>query len=746
MIRNISFVVLLLFVNMFHGHSQPMSLNDATIKNIKGQLNDVSTNQQKIKLLLLLSQLLLAKESDTPSINDAILYTDTAIVLSTTLKDQAHLSDAYLIRSHLAQIQHDYKKGISFATNAIKLSEQLGDHTKTGEGYVLVWSNNSLNGMQLADRIPILKQALNAFHVSNSRIREADCLEELADLYQSTDQVGLSLNCLKRALELYQIANHPQVQAVYDLLGVTYLLLGDYKSAIHNGLMAVKTAEDYGDTSLSLCTYYNRLGLSYLRYNDLVQSRKYLEKSLAVAVKYKDNDGIFQLTHNIAFLFLREKRPNEALHFITNMLQRYPGIKKGHEAYIAFNMIAIYQQLKRYKDAMPYVLLVEKVIAEDSTNYTAIPHAYDNLIPFYIETGNIKKASLYTKRLRDLCQAKDIIGFKAEGYLFQYRIDSINGNYLSAIRNYRLYNELKDSLFDEDKSQQINQLNISFETEKKDHDIQGLKRESQLQQSHLKQATLMRNIYLVGSISLLIILLLLFYGFKIKQRTNRILRQQQGIINFKNDSLQHLLTEKEWLVKEIHHRIKNNLHMVAGLLSSQTEFLQGEEAITAIKDSQHRIQAMSLIHQRLYQSENLSYTEMPSYIFDLTEYIKDAYGRDVSIISDIAKVEFTLTYSVPIGLILNEAITNALKYAFPAGNKGIIKIDLKEVSTTNYVLQIQDNGIGLPPDFDPDKCLSLGLNLMKGLSADLNGSFVISSYQGTKIEIVFKAEDVKQII
>lgn len=738
MSKKIFLMVLFQLFYVLHGYCQSVLLNEVEIRSVKQQLDKTSGHLQKIKLLLRLSNLFVVSEQDTPPIKDAVFYDNQAIQLCVQAKDQVHLAEAYLLRSHLAQIQHDYKTGKAFALNAIKLFHEQRNFNQEGEAYVLLWSNNALNGMSYEERIPLLSKAADCFHSVGNKCREADCLREMGDLYHIRGEFGKALHELKTSMLLAKDIHCPHLQGTYDLLGVCYLMLGDNKSAIQCGLMAVKIAEDAGeDSTLALCTYYNRLGISYIKSNDWVSGKKCIEKSRAIALKCKDPNSIAELTFTNASMLLEDGKPTQALDLVKRTLDKYPEIEKRYDVQLACFMVSTYKTMKLYDKAIPFAALIAQFIERNAANRNQLALGYNHLIPFYIATGDLKKAAFYVDRFRVFCQKADVPIFNGNYHFLQFQVDSAEGNYIAAIQNYEQYNNIKDSLLNETKSMQINQLGILFEIEKKDKNIQVLTSTSELQQSNLKQATLMRNIYFGGSILLLVILLLLLYSFLTKQRTNKILRTQQEIINSKNDSLQHLLTEKEWLIKEIHHRVKNNLHMVAGLLSSQTEFLQGEEALLAITDSQHRIQAMSLIHQKLYQSESLSYTEMPSYIFDLTAYIKDAYGKNVTIQLEIAKVEFTLAYSIPIGLILNEAVTNAMKYAFPDGRKGIIKIILQELDNTDYRLSVEDNGVGLPADFDLDKCLSLGLSLMRGLSTDINGTFSIGSNTGTKIEIYF---------
>ncbi|KFF06369.1 sensor histidine kinase [Flavobacterium reichenbachii] len=282
-------------------------------------------------------------------------------------------------------------------------------------------------------------------------------------------------------------------------------------------------------------------------------------------------------------------------------------------------------------------------------------------------------------------------------------------------------------------------LNILYETEKKNKDLIILRNKALLQQNELKAAAFLRNSMIVFMLLLLIIFGLLYKRFKFKKETSRLLEIQQEEINQKNITLQNMLIEKEWLLREIHHRVKNNLHMVVGLLASQAEFLKNEEAIQAIISSQNRIHSMSLIHQKLYQSEDLSIINMPSYLLELSEYLKDSFniGKSVRFILDVDNFDFPLSHSIPIGLIINEAVTNSIKYAFPSVSEARIEIRLKSEDNHKFILVIQDNGIGLPSDFDPYDNPSLGVKLMHGLSADIGGKFLITNSNGTKITLEF---------
>nr|WP_255596592.1 sensor histidine kinase [Flavobacterium potami] len=191
-------------------------------------------------------------------------------------------------------------------------------------------------------------------------------------------------------------------------------------------------------------------------------------------------------------------------------------------------------------------------------------------------------------------------------------------------------------------------------------------------------------------------------------------------------------------MKEIHHRVKNNLQIVMSLLRSQSSNLTNEEAFEAIQKSQHRLYAISLLHQKLYMTDIVREIEMKNYIDDLLENFVDTfglYGRiDFSV--DIDRVYLHETQAISVGLILNEAVTNAIKYAFPEQSKGTITIMMK-ANCLKTILEISDNGIGLSVDFDIDTASTLGTTLIKGLAEQLDGDVSFVNTNGLTVRVAF---------
>lgn len=254
-------------------------------------------------------------------------------------------------------------------------------------------------------------------------------------------------------------------------------------------------------------------------------------------------------------------------------------------------------------------------------------------------------------------------------------------------------------------------------------------------------------------IILLLVIFIICIRYVEKQRSNRLLKKQKDEIDKKNSQLEHIVKEKtdlliakEWLLKEVHHRVKNNLQIVMSLLNSQTTYLKDEAALSAVMESRHRVQAMSLIHQKLYKSDNVSNIAMVDYIKSLIEYLKESFKTKLTIYFElqIDPIDLDITQAIPVGLILNELVTNAIKYAFPYSENDRITISFFKSDIDEISLIVADNGRGLSKEFDAPNSNSFGMKLIQGLTDDLNGKFFISSTSGTLVKIVFKYENFYQ--
>jgi two-component sensor histidine kinase len=254
---------------------------------------------------------------------------------------------------------------------------------------------------------------------------------------------------------------------------------------------------------------------------------------------------------------------------------------------------------------------------------------------------------------------------------------------------------------------------------------------------------------LIGvTVAFVCILFLVFFeiiynlGYKLVKKgtalENEIVERQKA-----QEETKASLMEKELLLREIHHRVKNNMQIVSSLIRLQLHSIVNEKGKEILKETQNRIQAMSLIHETLYRPGNVSEILLRNYIKELAMNLFDSFGVDperVQLQTDMEDIAIDIDTATPCGLIINELITNSLKYAFPEERAGVVSITLsKDWVTKELKLIIKDNGIGLPPDFDIKKAKSLGLILAVNLAEQqLKGKCVVNRENGTEFVIIFK--------
>jgi PAS domain S-box-containing protein len=206
------------------------------------------------------------------------------------------------------------------------------------------------------------------------------------------------------------------------------------------------------------------------------------------------------------------------------------------------------------------------------------------------------------------------------------------------------------------------------------------------------------------------------------------------------ERLKKLLKEKEVLLKETHHRVKNNLQIISSLLSLQAGYVKDEKLLDILRDSQKRIRSMALIHEKFYQAEDYVGADFSGYVRDLILSLFSTYRFDTSAVdlqTNIGDVFLDIDTSIPLALIINELISNSLEHAFPDDGKGRIRVDLNEEDGGRFKLMVEDDGVGLPEDFDIQSTETLGLRLVAALAEQLGGKIEIDTTAGTRFDITF---------
>ncbi|MHB9029351.1 MAG: sensor histidine kinase [Candidatus Latescibacterota bacterium] len=227
-----------------------------------------------------------------------------------------------------------------------------------------------------------------------------------------------------------------------------------------------------------------------------------------------------------------------------------------------------------------------------------------------------------------------------------------------------------------------------------------------------------------------------------REKTEAINRE----LRIAEERIKKSLREKESLLKEVHHRVKNNLQIIHSLLNLQLPYIRDEYAVKAFKDSQNRIFSMALIHEKLYQSESLARIDLSEYIPSLVSNLFISYGANEAAIRaelHVEKISLDIDTVIPCALIINELVSNSLKHAFPdtwrcTGEAGVVRIDLYSGAGDELVLMVKDNGMGLPEGMEIQSYETLGLKLVTILVKQLSGAIRVSTNGGTEFMITFK--------
>ena len=352
-------------------------------------------------------------------------------------------------------------------------------------------------------------------------------------------------------------------------------------------------------------------------------------------------------------------------------------------------------------------------------NYTnAANTVIANLGEINLLMGNYPEALKYQLKTIELMEATDDRANLVENYVHASTIYEKLKDYPSALAYQKKARFLRDSTASKESDKAMSELLTKYETEKKQATITS-------QQQQLSQQQMVQWLS-IGVAALLAVLLFVGYrSYQARTKTNKLLAAKNA--------------ENELLLKEIHHRVKNNLEVVSSLLALQSAQIDDPNTKEAMQEGQNRVQSIGIVHQKLYQGENLGAIEMKDYFINLSESILDSFGADKKVQIECAmdKLNIDIDTAVPLGLIVNELLTNTLKYAFPDGRNGKVKIKLEKRPDGILQLQVSDNGVGKS---GVTHGTGFGGQLVALLTKQLGGSMKEEVNNGTNIFFEFKID------
>jgi two-component sensor histidine kinase len=740
-------ILLFLITGFYKAYAQPPK---KTIPELRSILATEKADTNRVKYLLDLGYASLQTPANTKKNDTLLMLTKEAGQLSDKLNYIKGKGNTLLLRSAIFFNSTDKVKALIFARNALAVFSKVNDQERISECYIKIAELYD-PGNDLKLKIVNYQKALVLFKVLHNQLRSANTLQELGDLLSSDGRYNESLTDLKSALLIYQTINYKDLTGLYDLLGIVSSYLGLNNDALKYGLLSVKTAEMKGEYDMQLCTVFNRLGMTYFFLHDYPHSLFYYEKGIAVAKKFNNIEALADIYSNKTDIYT-ELRQYKAALAQTDAIVKLGNIG-GENSYLTeLAYFKIYMYLNNQKLALLHLTKMEHMASK--LNDLNVARSFSSCsVSYYKTTHQFTKCYSHLGKLKLIAQKEGSLRDSKNVEELWFMVDSAAGNFRSAFTHLRLFKKLNDSITNTNKNQQIAKLQVEYDLRGKNKDlalksknIELLQKQALIKNNQVSKSLLLRNMVIGGSLMLCILLAVVYNRYRIKLRSNILLELQRSEINQQNLSLKklnvqqlNLLQDKEWLLREIHHRVKNNLQTTMSLLNMQSAYIDNAVALETIRNSQRRMHAMSLIHQKLYQSEKLTSINMEVYIEELTAYLKESFAGsgNLSFKLETQPVSLDISQAIPVGLIINEAVTNAIKYAFTDNMTGLITICLNKDTGDVHTLIIKDNGIGLPDSFNSSPNSSLGMNLMNGLARQLQGDINILTNAGTQINVTF---------
>jgi two-component sensor histidine kinase len=732
--------ILILGLLLFTINAYTQNLNKRQFAEAKNMLSSVKDQSKKAQLLNRMALYYIMRNDSEKDIDSASVFNRQSLSIGNELGLKNIIAASMLIDGQLAMRRNN--KGLASELKNKALQYAHNNNLKSQEAEIYKDMAFDFAPQDLVNRKEYILKALSLFKEAAETNGEADTYFDLAGFYESTGEPDSCFKYVQQAIKIKKNIRRDDLYKEYTILTRFYWKRGNTKDALDYALQADMIAEDLDAEPIWRALIYNLLGMIYNELDISDRSLASYKNALTMAKKSKSAVYVETIQMNAAINFYNHKKFGEALE-ILNEIKNYSG-KECNVRYISMHIL-LYCQNQKYDMARPYY---EQLLKCDKDASKKEQQAmYPSMIEYLLKTGQVNKTYTYIYKLKELANEDHNILYLREAESIHFKADSISGNYPGALQQLKKMQALDDSITNYETTQQHNNLVLAYDTEKKNKNIRLLKQQSKFRNEKIHNEIILRY-GLIGGLAVLVLFVVLLYNrSRLKQKTNNALQRKQEKINEQNDDLKKLLNEKEWLLKEIHHRVKNNLQIVISLLNTQSAYLENKDALTAIQNSQHRMYAMSLIHQKLYQSDNLASIDMSWYIHELVNYLKECFGtadKKINYNLDTQPIEFNVTYAVPLGLILNEAISNAIKYAFTGKEKGNINIVLQkdaDNSDDSYHLIIADNGTGLPQGFELIERESLGMDLMIGLTDQLDGTLELQNNNGLTIIITFRIKD-----
>lgn len=566
----------------------------------------------------------------------------------------------------------------------------------------------------------LLESCIVYYDSLNDTDSQGEVLLNLARAYKSKGDFTSALSTCNKALSLSSYINNSELNwRIRNFSGFIYYMNNKHKEALEFVMQSLEEHEKFKDNKTELYRLHFYAGCINIFMKDYQTALKNFEASLCISRSMSNKSlGEYFTGHsqmNIGNIYQKTNQFDSAKHYLNLALKNVELSKDLHSTGENYYILGeLYFNKKSYDTAYYYYNLSFDIHTHnreiEPLNWTKL-----GIAKTLFRKNKIDKALRYLLKLYH--NESQNLEIQEQSSFYISRIYKLKGEFKKSLFYLETNKKLKEELINEDKIKEIAQLEIEFEYNAKQQELE-LKRNSEkaILEAQIVQKELTIYLAVSGFVLALIILLFIFRSLNLRKKAN----QQQEV-----------------LLKEIHHRVKNNLQVISSMLNLQSRSIKDDKIKTALNESQGRVKSMALIHQMLYQQDNFSQIDIRTYISQLGKFISSSQ-RDlhnaVKLKTNIENLWLDIDTAVPLGLIVNELLTNCYKYAFPKKQSGEINISLNRIESNDIVLLVSDNGIGLPKDIlEHKRNTTLGLNMVKILTKQLKGKLTIENKDGTCI-------------